>query len=106
MTFWQRVTIEDTTPVQTGTGNVRDVWSPLLEGIEARVLPLNVGEEQQTWATPEEDAYEVELRGAVAGLRPRMRVVIDAAAYDIRHIIQPPPFGTPVTILQCVRVTP
>jgi hypothetical protein len=35
-----------------------------------------------------------------------MRVAIDSEVYDIRRILQPPPFGDPSTILQSVRVTP
>lgn len=104
--FWQRVDIQTSTEVQTGTGNPRLVWADWSVDVEARVLPLVVGDQQLAWSTPEEDAYEVQLRGAHPDLRPRMRVVYGGEAYEVRHIVQPPPFGTPVTVLQCVRVTP
>lgn len=104
--FWQRVTIQDVTESQTGTGHVRLTPDVLLEDVEARILPLVVDERAERWATPEEDAYEIQLRHAHVGIRPRMRVVVDEAIYDIRRILQPPPFADPVTILQCVKVTP
>jgi hypothetical protein len=100
------VTIEEPTETQTDSGNVRYTWSAVLSDVEARVLPLVVAEERKTWATPEEDAYEIQLRGAHPTLRPLMRVAIDSEVYDIRRILQPPPFGDPSTILQSVRVTP
>jgi hypothetical protein len=107
MDYWQRVTIQDATQSQTGTGNVRLTWDDLegLEDVEARVLPLAVDEKAQDWATPEEDAYEVHLRGAWAAIRPRMRVVVGDDEYDIRRIVQPPPFGEPSTVLLTVKVT-
>ena len=105
--FWTRVDIEDATTEQTGTGNVRPVsWAPVESDVEARLLPLTVTEERTVWATPEEDAYEVQLRGSWLGFRPRMRVSAEGEVYDIRRIIVPPPFGTPVTTLLCVKVTP
>lgn len=106
MTYWQRVDVETSTEVQTATGNPRLSWSSYLTDVEARVLPLDVTEEQQDWATPQEDAYEVHLRGAFPDVRPRMRVVTPDGDYDIRRIRQPPPFGTPTTVLSTVRVTP
>lgn len=108
MDFWTRVTVQDGTRVVTPTGNVRYTWADVegMTDIEARVLPLAVDERKESWATPEEDAYEVHLRHAYLGLRPRKRVIVGGDAYDIRHIVQPPPFGEPVTILQSVKVTP
>ena len=110
MDFWTRVTIEEATEQQTATGNVRMTWESFEEDIEARVLPLDTTETRLNWATPEEDAYEVQLRGAWRGIRPTMRAIIGTDTgtdiYDIRRMIQPPPFGDPVTVLQCVRVTP
>lgn len=106
MDYWQRVDIESPAQSQTATGNVREIFSVLLEDVEARVLPRIVDEKLETWATPEEDAHEIQLRGSWLAIRPRMRVVHEGAVYDIRRIIQPPPFGEPSTILQTVRVTP
>ena len=108
MTFWQRVTIQDSTVTLTATGNPRLDWEDVdgLTDREARLLPLVVAESKMAWATPEEDAYECQLRGPATGVRPRMRVVIGDAAYDIRGIIEPPPFGDPVTVLHVVLVTP
>jgi head-tail adaptor len=104
--FWQRVDIQTSTEVQTATGNPRLTWADFHVDVEARVLPLVVDEKLQVWATPEDDAYEVQLRGAHPDIRPRMRVVVGSDVYDIRHIVQPPPFGTPTTVLGTVRVTP
>lgn len=106
MAYWTRVTVQDGTETQTGTGNPRLTWTDVLENVEARAMPLTTDEQQERWATPEEDAYEVHLRHGALGIRPRMRVIIDGEAYDIRKVIEPPPFGTPTTILQCVKVTP
>lgn len=100
------MTIQDRTEVRTPTGNTRFTWFDAASNVEARVLPLAVSEGQEQWFTPEEDAYEVQLRGAQPSLRPRMRVVVGADYYDIRHVLQPPPFGTPTTVLQTVKVTP
>lgn len=106
MDFWTRVDIQDADHLQTATGNVRlTPWTTVAHDVEARVLPLAVEEGIKQWATPEEDAYEIQLRGAWS-IRPRMRVLVGSMAYDIRNIIQPPPFGTPTTVLQTVRVTP
>jgi hypothetical protein len=109
--YWQRVTIEDSTEVQTATGNPRREWTTFLADVEARVLPLVVDERAETWATPEEDAYEVQLRVADpdtrASLRPRMRVRLDDGSYlDVRRIALPPPFADPTVVLRTVRVTP
>lgn len=104
--FWTRVTVEVGTPSQTATGNERLSWATLYADVEARVLPLEVDEVRQTWATPEEDAYEIHLRGAYPAIRPKMRVFVDLDEFDIRNIVQPPPFGDPVTRLGVVRITP
>lgn len=105
--FWQRVTIQTPVPEQTPTGYVRARhWDDAIENVEARLLPLVTDERHETWATPEEDAYEVQLRHGFLGIRPKMRVLVDDVAYDIRRVIEPPPFGDPSTILQVVRITP
>lgn len=104
--YWQRVTIQESIVFVTDTGGRRFTWSDLLSDAEARVLPLISDETRKTWATPEEDAYEIQLRGAHPEVEPPMRAVVDGVHYDIRHVIQPPPFGTPTTVLQAVRVTP
>lgn len=104
--FWQRVDIEQSTETQTSTGNPRLSWSSYATEVAARVLPLEVTEDQEDWATPQEDAYEVQLRGAWPDIRPRMRVVVEGADYDIRKIRTPPPFGDPSTVLLTVRITP
>lgn len=106
MSFWTRVSVDDLTEERTDTGAVSKLWSEYIADAEARVLPLNVNESDEEWATPEEDAYEVQFRGAVAALRPRMRVNVGSDVYDIRRILQPPPFGTPTTIAWAVKVTP
>ncbi len=104
--FWQRVDVEQSTETQTATGNPRLSWSSYLTDVEARVVAVDTTEEQQDWATPQDDAYEVHLRGAFPDVRPRMRVVVEGADYDIRRIRQAPPFGEPTTVLETVRVTP
>jgi len=106
MSFWQRVDIQTSTEVQTGTGNPRLTWADYHVDVEARVLPLVSDEKLQVWATPEEDAYEVQLRGAHPDLDERMRVVVAGEVYEVRGVVQPPPFGTPVTVLHTVKVTP
>lgn len=106
MSYWTRATVQDNVESQTDTGATIYSWSDWLADAEVRVLPLAVNEAELEWARPEEDTYEVQFRGAVDGLRPRMRVVVDSAAYDIRRILEPPPFGTPTTIAWAVRVTP
>ena len=104
--FWQRVDIENYTESQSATGAVVPTWAALHEDVEARVLPLVVDEKAVAWATPEEDAHEVHLRGSWPDVRPRMRVVDGSTVYDIRQVIAAPPFGTPVTVLHVVRETP
>lgn len=107
MAFWTRVRIEQSTVFQTDTGNPRLVWETELDDVEARLLPLDSTDREESWATPGEDAYEVHLRHGHLGIRPRMRVVAtDGRAYDIRRVIEPPPFGDPTTVLQAVRTTP
>jgi len=106
MSYWSRATVQDSTDEQTDTGAVTHAWTDWLSDAEVRVLPLDVNETDEQWARPEEDAYEVQFRGAVSGLSPRMRVIVDAEAYDIRRILQPPPFGTPTTVAWTVKVTP
>lgn len=106
MAFWTRVTIQNSTETQTETGNPRLTWEDVLEDVEARLLPLVSTDREESWATPEEDAYEVHVRHGVLGIRPRMRVVAGDVAYDIRRIAEPPPYGDPTTVLMCVRVTP
>ena len=103
--FWTRVDIEQSTEQQTATGNPRLVWAPHLADLEARVLPLVVDETREDWGTPQEDAYEVQLRGR-HDVRPRMRVSAGGQHYDIRKVMQPPPFGEPSTVLLTVLVTP
>ena len=104
--WWQRVDIQEASESQSESGAVISDWDTYLSDEEARLLPLVHDERTQAWATPEEQAYEVHLRGALSGIEPRMRVVADGDYFDIRQVIQPPPFGTPVTVLQTVRVLP
>ena len=104
--FWTRIDIEEGEQSRSGTGAVVLAWEVLHDEVEARVLPLVVDEKALTWATAEEDAYEVHLRGAWPDVEPRMRVVCEGVAYDIRQVIQPPPFGEPVTVLRTVREVP
>jgi len=104
--YWERVTVEDPTEERTDTGAVTYTWATHLADAEARVLPLDISERDEDWARPEEDAYEVQFRGASLGLRPRMRVVAGSDYYDIRRILEPPPFGTPTTVAWTVRHTP
>jgi len=104
--FWTRVDIEQGTEVQSSTGAVTRTWATLHDDVEARLLPLVVDEKVQGWATPEEQAYEVHLRGAWPDVEPLMRVVADGVAYDIRRVLQPPPFGEPTTVLATVREVP
>lgn len=106
MAFWTRVRIETSVEDPTATGNPRLTWSTFISDVEARLLPLMTDEAKERWGTPEEDAYEVQLRQGALGIRPRMRVVAGSEVYDIRHISEPPPFGEPVTVLQAIRVTP
>lgn len=103
--FWTRVDIEDYTEAQSATGAVTPNWSTSMEDVEARVLPLVTDEKAQGWATPDEEAYEVHLRGSQP-VRPRMRVLAAGTYYDVRQVIAPAPFGEPVTVLHVVRVTP
>ena len=105
--FWTRVDIQQRTATYSDTGAESLSWSPLLRGVEARLLPLMHDERLEAWATPEEQAYEVHLRGALPSVEPRMRVkVSDTEFFDIRDVQQPPPFGTPTTVLHAVRVLP
>lgn len=104
--FWTRVDIEQATESQSGTGAVVLSWSALHEDVEARLLPLTQDEKAQGWATPEEHAYEVHLRGAWPDVVPLMRVLADGVHYDIRKVTQPPPFGEPSTVLATVREVP
>lgn len=104
--YWQRVDVQEGAETQTPTGNVRlGPWTDVFSDVEARLLPVTTTETLLDWATPEEDAYEVQLRGELA-IVPRMRVLSDGDAYDIRKVTIPPPFGTPTTILHVVKVTP
>lgn len=105
MAFWQRVDIEDRTPSQSSTGAEVLAWAPALTDVEARLLPLAHSEEDMQWATPEEEAFRVQLRGQQA-VEPTMRLLADGIYYDVRKVTQPPPFGTPVTVLYAVKVTP
>jgi hypothetical protein len=107
--FWQRVTVEQGTESQTATGAVVYDWAPPgaeFQDMEARVLPLATTEKPQGWATPEEDAYEIHLRHGGWEVRPLMRVRVGSEVYDVRNVVEPPPFGTPSTVLQCVKETP
>lgn len=104
--YWQLVDVEDATVTQSATGAVVQTWATHLASVEARLMPMVVDERLKSWATPEEDAYEVQLRGSHPTLRPRMRVVADGAYYDIRQIVVPPPFYDHATVLHAVRVTP
>lgn len=103
--YWQRVDVEDATATQSATGAEVLTWSSYIEDVEARLLPLVVDERLKDWATPEEAAYEVQLRGQ-QDVEPKMRLVSDSGYYDIRQVLQPPPFGEPCTILHVVKVTP
>lgn len=105
--FWTRVTVEQRTTSLTASGAESLSWAAVLEDVEARLLPLMHDERLEVWATPEEQAYEIHLRGALPSVEPRMRVkVSDTEAFDIRDVQQPPPFGTPTTVLHAVRVLP
>ncbi len=107
MAYWQRVTVQSPTLSQTDTGaEVKAPWVDHLADVEARLLPLVESEKDTAWATPEEQAYEVQLRGAQPTVLANMRVVTDGQAFDIRQVTQPPPFGTPTTVLHAVLVTP
>lgn len=106
MAYWQRVTVQSRTVALSATGAEQLTWADLLADIEARVAPLVHDETLQSWATPEEQAYQVQLRGAQSSVEPRMRITIDGDAFDIREVIQPPPFGTPTTVCNTVKVLP
>ena len=103
--YWQRVTLQTNTPTYSDTGAEVAGWADALADLEARVSPLAHDEKLQVWATPEEEAYEVQLRGVVAA-EPHQRLVHDGSFYDIREVLTPPPFGTPATVLHVVKVTP
>lgn len=103
--YWQRVDVEDAVETRTATGAVVSTWSTVHADVEARVLPVDTTEKSVAWATPEEAAHEVHLRGRW-DVDPTMRVMVDGVAFDVRRVLPPPPFGTPTTVLQCVRVTP
>jgi len=103
--YWQRVTIQSKAATYTDTGAEVPGWADALADVEARVSPLAHDEKLQTWATPEEQAYEVHLAGVV-GVEPHQRLAIDGDYFDIREVLVPPPFGTPTTVLHVVKVTP
>lgn len=105
MTYWERADVESFTETQTATGNIRYSWSELISDVEARVLPLDHTETDQDWALPEEEAYEIQLRGSL-DVHVRDRITIDSRPYDVRRVRVPPPFGTPTTIAYVVLVTP
>ena len=104
--FWTRVTVQQRTTSLTATGAESLAWADVTVDVEARLLPLMHDERLDAWATPEEQAYEIHLRGARA-VEPRMRVkVSDTEFFDVRDVQQPPPFGTPTTVVHAVRVLP
>lgn len=105
--MWQRVAVQEPTEVRTAAGAVTYTWADMagLESVPARVLP-SVREQPGPEMTVVEDAYEVHLAGAYPEVRPEMRVLDGAVAYDVRRVVPPPPFGTPVTVLEAVRVAP
>lgn len=106
MAYWQRVTVQQRTTTKSGTGAEVVSYATRLADIEARVGPLLHGEELQQWATPEEQAYEVQLRGSQPTVEPRDRVLVGSIAYDVRQVLLPLPFGTPTTVLHVVRELP
>lgn len=107
MDYWQRVDLEAATESQSATGAVVvDAWTATAEDVEARILPVTSEEMLESWATPEEEAYEIQLRGEWTGISLKHRVTSGSDAYDIRRVLTPPPFGEPATILHAVKVTP
>ena len=104
--YWQRVTVQARTTTYTASGAEADSYADRHTDIEARVSPMAWSEDLQQWATPEEQAHEVALRGAQLQVEPRDRLLVDGVAYDVREVITPPPFGTPTTVLHVVRVLP
>ena len=52
-----------------------------------------------------EDAYRVHVRGVHPEITTAMRVLDGSDAYDIRRVVPPPPFGTPVVVLDTVKVS-
>lgn len=106
MAYWTRVTVQSRTTTMSDTGAERLAWADRLLDVEARVSPLAHDERLEAWATPEEQAYEVQLRGSQEAVVPRDRVVMDGSYFDVRQVMTPPPFGTPTTVLHVVRVTP
>jgi head-tail adaptor len=104
--FWTRATIERSTASQSATGAEVLAWADVLADAEARLLPLVTEESDQQWATPEESAYEVHLRGGGLGIQARDRVAYDGRSFDVRKVTEPPPFGEPITILGVVEIVP
>ena len=104
--YWQRVDVQRRTTTMSETGAEQLAWTDRLLNVEARVSPLTHTEQLESWATPEEQAYEVQLRGSQGAVEVSDRVLLDGVAYDVRQVMTPPPFGTPTTVLLAVLVTP
>lgn len=104
--YWQRVTVQQRTTTKSTTGAEVVSYTTRLADLEARVAPLVHTEALEQWATPEEQAYEVQLRGRQPAVDLRDRVLIGSDVYDIREVLLPPPFGTPTTVLHVVQVRP
>ena len=104
--MWQTVTIEEPTPVIGSSGGRTASWAAVagLTDVQARVLAV-LNEDHDSEMTVLEDAYEVHVRGVHPEITTEMRVVDGADAYDIRRVVPPPPFGTPVVVLDTVKVS-
>ena len=103
--MWQTVTIQSPTKVIGSSGGRTPSWAdvPGLVDLQARVLAV-LNEDHDSEMTVLEDAYEVHVRGVHAEITTRMRVLDGSTAYDIRRVVPPPPFGSPVVVLETVKV--
>ena len=108
MTMWQRVTVQEPTEVRSATGAVTYTWADVadLVGVPARIIAVAT-ETPGPDMTVVADLYEVHLApgGQHTPIRPQMRVLSGADAYDIRKV-DPPTIASPVTVAWAEKVAP
>jgi hypothetical protein len=104
--MWQTVTIEGPTEVISATGGRTSTWAAVagLSDVKARVIPV-LREEPVDRMTVLEDTYEVHLAGPHPEIDTSMRVLDGSAAYDIRRVATPSPWGPQETLLEAVKVS-